>query len=379
MERPLEEIGIYVHIPFCVSKCLYCDFLSGKSDYDERKLYTAAIVKEIDNFNIPWNEYKVKTLFFGGGTPSLLETELFDDIVTSLIKKFSFKKNIEFIVECNPGTVSKDKVDFYMQSGVNRISFGLQSANDKELERLGRIHKFRDFERSFDLVFNSGIENINADIMSSLPCQTVSDYKRTLQKVLEFPIRHISSYSLIIEEGTPFYIMNEKGTLKLPDEDEERDMYYMTETLLNEKGFNRYEISNYALPGYECEHNKIYWQRGNYIGFGAGAASLMDDIRYSNVRDVKKYIENPCGYDGIEKLSLNDRMAEYMFLGMRMMSGVSMSMFRQLFGTDMMNVYREPIDKHIKEGLLYMGNDRLRLTKKGIDLSNYVFCDFLVG
>lgn len=215
--------------------------------------------------------------------------------------------------------------------------------------------------------------------MSSLPCQTVSDYKRTLQKVLGFPIRHISSYSLIIEEGTPFYIMNEKGTLKLPDEDEERDMYYMTETLLNEKGFNRYEISNYALPGYECEHNKIYWQRGNYIGFGAGAASLMDDIRYSNVRDVKKYIENPCGYDGIEKLSLNDRMAEYMFLGMRMMSGVSISMFRQLFGTDMMNVYREPIDKHIKEGLLYMGNDRLRLTKKGIDLSNYVFCDFLVG
>ena len=220
---------------------------------------------------------------------------------------------------------------------------------------------------------------LNADIMSSLPCQTVSDYKRTLQKVLDFPIRHISSYSLIIEEGTPFYIMNEKGTLKLPDEDEERDMYYMTETLLNEKGFKRYEISNYALPGYECEHNKIYWQRGNYIGFGAGAASLMDDIRYSNVRDVKKYIENPCGYDGIEKLSLNDRMAEYMFLGMRMMSGVSISMFRQLFGTDMMNVYREPIDKHIKEGLLYMGNDRLRLTKKGIDLSNYVFCDFLVG
>ena len=173
--------------------------------------------------------------------------------------------------------------------------------------------------------------------------------------------------------------MNEKGTLKLPGEDEERDMYYMTETLLNEKGFNRYEISNYALPGYECEHNKIYWQRGNYIGFGAGAASFMDDIRYSNVRDVKKYIENPCGYDGIEKLSLNDRMAEYMFLGMRMMSGVSISMFRQLFGTDMMNVYREPIDKHIKEGLLYMDNDRLRLTKKGIDLSNYVFCDFLVG
>lgn len=379
MERPLEEIGIYVHIPFCVSKCLYCDFLSGKSDYEERKLYTAAVVKEIESFNIPWKEYRVKTVFFGGGTPSLLETELFDRIFTSLIKKFSFKENIEFTVECNPGTVSKDKIDFYKKCGVNRISFGLQSANDRELESLGRIHRISDFERSFDLVFNAGIENINADIMSSLPCQTVSDYKRTIQKVLEFPVKHISSYSLIIEEGTPFYEMDKKGLLKLPDEDEERNMYYMTESLLNEKGFNRYEISNYALPGYECEHNKIYWQRGDYIGFGAGAASLIDNVRYSNVRNVKKYIENPCGYGEIEKLSLNDCMAEYMFLGMRMMNGVSIGTFRQLFGTDMMNVYREPIEKHIKEGLLYMDSDRLRLTKKGIDLSNYVFCDFLVG
>ena len=375
-----KKIGLYIHIPFCVSKCRYCDFLSMPYDYDVREQYTMSLCKEIERFAKEYaDEYVVNSVFFGGGTPSILEPELFEKIISTVRDNFKMNTDSEITIECNPGTVTYDKLGTYKENGVNRISFGLQSANDSELKALGRIHTFSDFIESYDNALKAGFNNINVDIMSALPSQGVEGYRNTLEKVLSLDIKHISAYSLIIEEGTPFFEMNEKGLLKLPSEEDERQMYYMTEELLAKNGFHRYEISNYARDGYECRHNKIYWERGEYVGFGLGAASLISDIRYSNTRDMKEYLEDFSSGRENEILSLEDKMSEFMFLGLRMTKGIEISEFERQFKSDIYDIFGSEIKKHVGNGLLVEKEGRLMLTGKGFDLSNYVFADFYLG
>lgn len=375
-----KKIGLYIHIPFCVSKCRYCDFLSMPYDYDVREQYTMSLCKEIERFAKEHaDEYVVNSVFFGGGTPSILEPELFEKIISTVRDNFKMNTDSEITIECNPGTVTYDKLGTYKENGVNRISFGLQSANDSELKALGRIHTFSDFMDSYDNALKAGFNNINVDIMSELPSQGIEGYRNTLEKVLSLDIKHISAYSLIIEEGTPFFEMNEKGLLKLPSEEDERQMYYMTEELLAKNGFHRYEISNYARDGYECRHNKIYWERGEYVGFGLGAASLISDIRYSNTRDMKEYLEDFSSGRENEILSLEDKMSEFMFLGLRMTKGIEISEFERQFKSDIYDIFGSEIKKHVGNGLLVEKEGRLMLTGKGFDLSNYVFADFYLG
>lgn len=375
-----KKIGLYIHIPFCVSKCRYCDFLSMPYDYDVREQYTMSLCKEIERFAKEHaDEYVVNSVFFGGGTPSILEPELFEKIISTVRDNFKMNTDSEITIECNPGTVTYDKLGTYKENGVNRISFGLQSANDSELKALGRIHTFSDFMDSYDNALKAGFNNINVDIMSALPSQGIEGYRNTLEKVLSLDIKHISAYSLIIEEGTPFFEMNEKGLLKLPSEEDERQMYYMTEELLAKNGFHRYEISNYARDGYECRHNKIYWERGEYAGFGLGAASLISDIRYSNTGDMKEYLEDFSSGRENEILSLEDKMSEFMFLGLRMTKGIEISEFERQFKSDIYDIFGSEIKKHVGNGLLVEKEGRLMLTGKGFDLSNYVFADFYLG
>lgn len=377
MERQVKDIGLYIHIPFCVSKCIYCDFLSGPADYNGRAAYVKVLCQEIQDFAIEHSrEYIVKTVFFGGGTPSVLENELMEKVLITIRDNFNIAKDCEFTIECNPGTVNYDKLRIYREFGVNRLSFGLQSADDEELKRLGRIHTFRDFLESYEWAVKADFHNINADIMSGLMNQTVESYINTLNRVMPLGLSHISAYSLIIEEGTPLYSMYSSGNIILPDEDAERQMYYDTLKVLSDYGYHRYEISNYAMEGFECRHNITYWKRGDYKGFGLGAASLIDNVRYSNVSDMKAYMEG--GVPSSEILTTEDCMAEFAFLGLRMIEGIDTEEFRNIFNRDYYDVYGDVTAGHISKGLLIKEGSRIKLTEKGIDVSNYVFSDFLL-
>ena len=407
----MDMISIYIHIPFCVKKCRYCDFLSGPCDKDTQARYVKALISEIRQ-----SEYagsRVSTVFFGGGTPSILKAELLNEILDNVREIFSLDADAEISIECNPGTVDKGKLTQLKKMGFNRLSIGLQSANDDELKYLGRIHDYEEFLETYKNAREVGFENINVDIMSALPGQTIDSYKDTLKKVIELGPEHISAYSLIIEEGTEFWdiygddgnTLTEtepaEGVLPLPDEDTERDMYYLTKKVLEEAGYHRYEISNYARDGYECRHNKVYWTGDPYIGFGIGAASYADYVRWSNTDELYPYMkmllkegnldmewddedeeeirplqtEWRCGY---QKLGVNDRMEEFMIVGLRLVKGVSRERFAALFGRDIDRVFGSQIKKNEEAGLLETDGDNIRLTEAGIDVSNRVLASFLL-
>lgn len=377
------EFEIYIHIPFCVRKCRYCDFLSFPASDDVMDKYVDALLKEIRSKSIKGAE--VSTVFIGGGTPSILMPEHIGDIMWELKSSFRLKGNAEVTIEANPGTINEDKADAYIRNGINRVSIGLQSSQDVELQKLGRIHSWQDFLDSYNILRNAGIKNINVDIMSGLPLQSSYHYEETLSEVCELQPEHISAYSLIIEENTPFYGMyNDKdGKLKneLPDEEEERKQYYLTKSKLSQYGYKRYEISNYAKEGYECRHNTGYWKRTPYLGFGIGAASLYNEIRFNNIKDIECYISNSNRKDfiteNIQQLTVKEQMEEYMFLGMRMAEGVSKSKFRQIFGKDIEEVYGDVIAKYEGYGMVKNAGGRVLLTDKGIDVSNVIFSEFL--
>ncbi len=373
-----KELGIYIHIPFCVSKCIYCDFLSAPMEDSVKEAYTKALIVEISDFAKKYsNEYCVKSVFFGGGTPSILDYHLTENILKCISDNFMLTKECEITMECNPGTISEDKIKAYVENGVNRISFGLQSVDNTELKKLGRIHTYEDFLASYDIARKNGINNINADIMSALPGQTIKSWERTLKEVIKLDLEHISAYSLIIEEGTRLADMVDKGIVNnFPNEEEERAIYYLTNDTLNKAGYKRYEISNHSKTGYECVHNKIYWQRGDYAGFGIGAASLIDEVRYTNISDIKKYIDNPLNApDSREVIEKKDSMGEYMYLGLRMMDGVSINKFKRLYGCDISSVFGNVIDKYSQSGYMCIIDDNIKLTSKGIDVSNVIFSD----
>lgn len=379
-----KELEIYIHIPFCVRKCQYCDFLSGPADESTKEQYMEALCREIEEKSSLYQDYKVTSIFFGGGTPTAVEADALCRVLCLVKERFDVKPEAEITIEMNPGTVTKDALNLYENAGINRVSLGLQSTHNKELEMLGRIHTYEQFLETYKQVRDAGFENVNIDLMSALPGQDLESYKASLEKVIHLtpPPEHISVYSLIVEEGTPFYEAYEQGKLDLPSEDVERDMYHLTKYYLKEQGYERYEISNYAKPGRECVHNIGYWQRKNYVGFGIGAASLIENQRFSNEESLQKYLENPCGCESNRQvLSVVEQMEEYLFLGLRMCRGVSVKGFYESFGKNLEQVYGQVIEKHIKNGLLeqvvYDKEVWFHLTEAGMDVSNYVMADFL--
>lgn len=365
--------------------------------------YVAALGKEIRDFakrNVGLCLFhEVGSVFFGGGTPSLLASGQLAGVFDILRECFCFRADAEVTVECNPGTLTKEKLSEYLGAGVNRLSIGLQSANDHELSLLGRIHTWGDFCSTYALVREMGFDNVNVDVMGALPGQTLASYQWTLKQVLSLRPEHISAYSLIIEEGTPFYEVYggkaEKGagihagdaaapwgTEPLPDEDTEREMYALTGEMFYQAGYHRYEISNYALPGRECRHNICYWERGEYVGFGLGAASLLGNTRFSNERELSRYLGRVSRgedvYAQAEPVSVQGQMEEFMFLGLRMMRGVSKKEFLRQFGREMEEVFGNVLKKYLALSLLGEDGDRIFLTGRGIDVSNTIFCDFLL-
>lgn len=374
----MKELSIYIHIPFCVRKCHYCDFLSAPADSRAQEEYIHALIGEIQKEAIAYREYCVSTIFIGGGTPTVVDAELICRVLSVVKEVFRVKENAEISMEANPGTVCEETLLKYKQAGVNRLSIGLQSALDEELARLGRIHSYADFELTYYTARKCGFTNINVDVMAALPRQSVEGYRKTLDKVLALmpPPEHISAYSLILEEGTPFFSKYSGHPEEMPDEDEERAMYYLTEQVLEQAGYRHYEISNYCRPKRECRHNLTYWKRGNYAGFGLGAASMVENVRFQNETDLNAYMQKTDKIVEKAPLSRKEQMEEFMFLGLRLMEGVSKEDFVKNFGVAPDMVYKDVIQKNKTDGLLIDG-DRIRLTKKGVDISNYVMAQFL--
>lgn len=398
-KRPL---GLYLHFPFCVRKCRYCDFLSFPSDEAGREIYLERLKEEIKARGAIYQDYNIETLFIGGGTPSLMTGQQLTELLDTVRASFHVSPVGEWTMECNPGTTDAETLRIYRNAGINRLSFGLQSMNDEELKYLGRIHTAKQFAENYQAARRVGFENINIDLMSALPGQTTASWMDTLNKAAAFEPEHLSAYSLIIEEGTPFWDLygddrsgeaNADGIIAdggagqqgkaaipaLPDEDSERQMYHLTKRILAEKGYERYEISNYARKGFECRHNLIYWQRKDYLGLGLGAASMVGNRRFSNVSDMTSYIHD-WSYCQEEILDRKAQIEETMFLGLRCTAGVSDRMFTEKFGQSMMDIYGDIIRKYLSEGfLIYNPSDgRLAFSEAGTDVSNWILSDFLL-
>lgn len=395
----MKDLSIYIHIPFCVRKCLYCDFLSAPACNGEMRSYVNCLLREIEKQSIFYGDHRVVSIFLGGGTPSLLSAQETGRILERVRARFSLAEDAEITIECNPGTATAEKLKNYITYGINRLSIGLQSTDDGELERIGRIHNYRDFLETYELAREEGFRNINIDLMAALPGQRLASYRKTLERVIALSPEHISAYSLILEEGTPLYV--NRGLYTFPDEDEEREMYELTEKVLGEARFHRYEISNYAQAGYECRHNKVYWRRGDYVGFGLGASSMVGNVRWKNPdthADYSAYVEkmepvdksramhiaqtraewmSAAGAREVQPLTLQEQMEEFMFLGLRLTEGVDLEEFRRCFGKTADEIYGKQMRDFVAQGLLEREGQRLRLTPRGIDVSNVVFASFL--
>lgn len=450
-----NELGIYIHIPFCVHKCIYCDFLSSPADVHTRKQYVRALINEIyltreskcankliknvlqgDNTSYEdmeeqavngltsdyalydtvcmadyektimqedisgcvddiksENWHIVTSIFIGGGTPSAIDAEDISDILDAVRNNYNVSDKAEITIECNPGTMDKKKAAIYRKAGINRISFGLQSTDNNELRMLGRIHTYEQFMESYKIAREAGFDNINIDLMSALPGQTMESFKAVLEKALSLGAEHISVYSLIVEEGTRLSD-NIDSFPPIPSDDEDRQMYYMTKEMLSSYGYEQYEISNYAQKGYECKHNLKYWERCDYLGFGIGAASLYGGRRYTNISDIGRYMDVLAEITNaldksyvnellqirtdMEELSKEDEMSEYMFLGLRKTKGIDITDFKEEFGTDIKDIFGEAIEDNIASGLLIHDGNCLYLSKRGIDISNTVMSDFIL-
>ena len=400
-----KKLEIYVHIPFCAKKCAYCDFLSFPGNMRMRREYTDKLLEEIRIQSSFVREYQVDTIFLGGGTPSVLDVTDITAIMGTLKEHYDISPDAEITIEVNPGTEKMEGLVAYREAGINRVSMGLQSADDTELRYLGRIHTYDEFLKSFQRVRMAGFTNVNVDLISAIPGQTPESWRNTLKKTAMLKPEHISAYSLIVEEGTPFYDRygghvemesyemspEERRRLMalpdLPDEDTEREMYYMTRNCLAEQGYGRYEISNYARPGFECRHNVGYWTGTGYLGLGLGASSYLEGCRFHNTSDFQSYVSAHLDDEAefcqalrqdMEQLSVKSKMEEFMFLGLRLTRGVSVEGFITRFGQSIRNVYGGVIDKLEREGLLEHKNGYYHLTERGLDLSNYAMSLFLL-
>ena len=371
-----QEISLYIHIPFCVRKCLYCDFPSFSGMDGMFEDYVRRLCREMDEAAPSFHGVGVKSVFFGGGTPSILPPALMGRIMDKIMSAYDVNSDAEISMEANPGTLDAAKLREYKSMYFNRLSMGLQAWQDRLLERLGRIHRGGEFEDNFLQARDAGFNNINVDLMFSLPGQTLDDWQETLEKVMRLDPEHISAYSLIIEEGTPFFDMYEKGQITETDENTDRRMYYLAKEMLSDKGFRQYEISNFAKEGFECRHNITYWRTEEYRGFGLGAHSYVDGTRFHNSADMKEYMAGGGRLD-MEKLTPEEMQEEFMFMGLRMNEGISKEEFLKRFKTDITSVYGQEISELISEGLLTENKGRISLTDRGIDVSNQVFEKFI--
>ena len=376
-KKQASPLELYIHIPFCIKKCDYCDFLSGPADEKSKEAYVHALLGEIDAVET-YAGRPVTSIFVGGGTPSVLSPVLMEQIFEKLYKKFLIAPDAEITIEANPGTLSAEKLDAYKAMGINRLSLGLQSPNDMELKILGRIHNYQQFLESYSLAREAGFSNINIDLMCAIPGQTYRGWIENLKTVASLEPEHISAYSLIVEEGTPFA----KQSLELPDEDTEYRMYEDTMTVLDDYGYEQYEISNYAKAGKACRHNIGYWKRTDYLGLGLGAASLLGNRRFSNTPSMEEYLQKSCSPEKIRRdwqtLSREDAMAEFMFLGLRMTKGISKEEFRESFGCAVESIYGSVLEKYKNMSFLVEKDGRIFLSRKGIHVSNSIMSEFLL-
>lgn len=408
----IRDLSLYIHIPFCKQKCVYCDFLSfGESGYDRQRQYISSLCKEIETYQIMAKDYLVKTIFIGGGTPSYIGADLIEKVMETVYKVFKVDTDAEITMEGNPDSLKRDKLRIYKSAGVNRLSIGLQSTNDIMLKTLGRVHDYDQFIESYHCARETGFQNINIDIMSGLPGDTEESFGQTLEKVSALKPEHISAYSLIVEEETPFS-QNAELLHRLPSEEEDRAMYVRTKELLKASGYNRYEISNYAKEGFSCKHNIVYWTGGEYLGIGLGAASYLTvwldqckgvKVRFHGVENLEEYI---AGFDSIYEheyanmyhfyennsliefwkyhyedlyfLKRKDEMEEYMFLGLRLMKGISKEEFKERFGVTIESIYGKVINKYKEKKLLIEREGRIFLSDKGIDVSNVIMTEFML-
>lgn len=379
MKGENRELELYVHIPFCVRKCGYCDFLSGPAEEDARNRYLAALKQEIRQTEEAMRKRRIVSIFFGGGTPSLLTGGQLSEILETIEENFRLEGDCEITLEANPGTLEREKLLQCRRAGFNRISLGCQSTEDQELRKLGRIHTYGEFLESFRLSREAGFQNVNVDLMSGLPGQTLLSWETSLRRVAGMGPEHISAYSLILEEGTPFW--EKKETLALPDEETERRMYERTEEILGEYGYGQYEISNYARKGYQCRHNLGYWTGREYLGLGLGSASLWEHRRFRNTDRMEEYLEAGGRPEEIrreeERLTAEDEQAEYMILGLRLTDGISLDEFRATFGKEAGEIWPGVLERYEAWGLLEKKSGRLRFTRRGISLSNVVLAEFL--
>lgn len=386
-----KQIGLYIHIPFCKQKCSYCDFCSYANKESFIKRYIQCVLKEIievgNNNKIDFENGKddlflVKTIYIGGGTPSLMDSKYIVQIIEDIKLNFEIDEKAEITIEVNPGTVTLEKLEDYKRAGINRLSIGLQSTHEHLLKEIGRIHTYLDFLDTFRFAREAGFENINVDLMIGIPNQTLEEVKDSIEEIVSMEPEHISVYSLILEEGTPLFKKVEEG-LELPDEELERKMYWNVKRILEANGYNHYEISNFAKQGYESKHNLDCWNQKEYIGFGIAAHSYTNGIRYSNIENIEQYIKN---YDEDkteenlvfhEKQDMEAMQKEYMLLGLRKIDGVSIQEFKIKFVANPVFLYHSELEKLVNEELLEIDGDMIKLTNKGLDLANIVWEEFV--
>ena len=386
-----KQIGLYIHIPFCKQKCSYCDFCSYANKESFIKRYIQCVLKEIievgNNNKIDFENGKddlflVKTIYIGGGTPSLIDSKYIVQIIEDIKLNFEIDEKAEITIEVNPGTVTLEKLEDYKRAGINRLSIGLQSTHEHLLKEIGRIHTYLDFLDTFRFAREAGFENINVDLMIGLPNQTLAEVQDSIEEIVSMEPEHISVYSLILEEGTPLFKKVEEG-LELPDEELERKMYWTVKQILEANGYNHYEISNFAKQGYESKHNLDCWNQKEYIGFGVAAHSYTNGIRYSNIENLEQYIKN---YEEDkteenlvfhEKQDMETMQKEYMLLGLRKIDGVSIQEFKIKFVANPVFLYHDKLEKLVNEELVEIDGDQIKLTNKGLDLANIVWEEFV--
>ena len=385
-----KELGIYIHIPFCKQKCYYCDFVSfsNKEEYIEK--YVETVKREIDSYDL--SNYNITTIYIGGGTPSRIPSEKIQEILEKIKQKIPKNRtrweDIEITIELNPGTVEEEKIKKYKEIGINRLSIGLQSTNNKLLKEIGRIHTFEDFKNTYNLVKKVGFENINVDLMIGLPNQTISDVKESLNEIIKLNPTHVSVYSLIVEENTKMEQLINSKELQLPDEELERQMYWYVKNTLELNGYNHYEISNFAKKGKESKHNLNCWEQKEYIGLGLAAYSYLNGVRYGNTSNIEEYINVQDFFNRSELeesdirivdevQTLEDKRKEYMLLGLRKIEGVSIQKFKEKFVENPIFLFRKELEKLVNEELIAIDGDCIRLTNKGLDLANIVWEEFV--
>lgn len=378
----MDRCSLYIHIPFCQKKCGYCDFLSFDHCIDKRHEYVDALINEIISYKELLKDRLIDTIFIGGGTPSILECSKIGSILNTIYKLYKLSKDCEITIECNPGTITLEKAKCYKSLGINRISMGLQSTDNKALENLGRIHNYNEFVTSFYRLREIGFNNINIDLMFGLPNQTVKDWEETLLRVVKFNPEHISAYGLIIEEGTAYYNKYKQGRRPLPSEDDERDMYWRCQRILTENDYHHYEISNYSKKGYACKHNIVYWTLKDYIGLGLGASSYFNNRRYDNTKSIDEYskikVKSKMGIINKQLLTTKEQKEEFMFLGLRMLDGIDAKEYYKKFNVKVYDDYEATLKVLSQQKLIHIKDDVIKLSHRGIDISNYVMAQFLI-